>query len=113
MPSPLSCEHRACWAGGRWDGLLKAAWPVSAPSAGAPLGAAGVTLNVERLLDCLPAPRSPAMRASQVRSLRTLEDGCEASLEVVLLTNDIQAGSCSSTLSTRRAVRAAAPLEAD
>ena len=45
---------------------------MTAPSAGAPLGAAGVTLNVERLLDCLPAPRSPAMRASQVRSLRTL-----------------------------------------
>ena len=55
-----------CTTGGRWDGLLKAAWPVNAPSSGAPPGAAGVTLNVERLLEYLPAPRSHAMRVSQV-----------------------------------------------
>ncbi|KAK9831407.1 hypothetical protein WJX81_002476 [Elliptochloris bilobata] len=55
--------------GGRWDGLLKAAWPVNAPSAGVPPGAAGITLNVERLLDCLPSTRSPAMRASQAEVL--------------------------------------------
>lgn len=56
----------AASAGGRWDSLLKASWPLGAAAAGAPPGATGVTLNIERLLDCMPAPRTSAVRASQV-----------------------------------------------
>ncbi len=56
-----------CLAGGRYDGLLKSLWP---PAMGTPMGAVGVTLNVERLF-ALAAPhpkrgRPPALQASQV-----------------------------------------------
>jgi len=60
-------------AGGRWDGLLQAAWAPFALSTGAPPCAAGVTLNVDRLLDCLPAARAPALRASQARCAQQRE----------------------------------------
>jgi hypothetical protein len=62
-------------AGGRWDGLLQAAWAPFALSAGAPPCAAGVTLNVDRLLDCLPAARAPALRASQARCALRWREG--------------------------------------
>lgn len=62
-------------AGGRYDGLLKAMWP---PSAGAAMGAVGVTLNVDRLI-AISTPqhkrsRLPHLQASQVsHSHRILE----------------------------------------
>lgn len=57
----------AVWVGGRYDGLLKSLWP---PAMGTPMGAVGVTLNVERLF-ALAAPqpkrgRPAALQASQV-----------------------------------------------
>ena len=55
--------------GGRYDGLLKALWP---PLGGAPMGAVGVTLNVERLIGLAAPPkqreRPPSLQASQARS---------------------------------------------
>ncbi|KAK9906778.1 hypothetical protein WJX75_007809 [Coccomyxa subellipsoidea] len=62
--------------GGRYDGLLKSLWP---PAMGTPMGAVGVTLNVERLF-ALAAPqpkrgRPAALQASQAEVLVCAKGG--------------------------------------